>query len=181
MATIPKVNPLGYQGVHSTNPPMLWFRDRDPDMVTFKDWRNYTIGDEWQNTVTKQFFKLVSTPTGQGVWDQLTHQVNSSFAWYQISAGQTLLRNSGDIVDGPIPSTRPGSSIVGDRIVIIGLTGGWTLNYGVNQIIHFFKRDTTISTGSLASTNAKDTIVLVCTADNTEWSALSSGGNITVL
>lgn len=79
MSTSPTVNPLGYQGVHSPNPPAIWFRPRDPDMITFKDFRNYEIGDEWQNTATRQFFKLasVSTVTGapQGIWYPITYYI----------------------------------------------------------------------------------------------------------
>lgn len=79
MSTSPTVNPLGYQGVHSPNPPAIWFRPRDPDMVTFKDFRNYQIGDEWQNTVTRQFFKLVSVSTvtgaAQGIWYPITYYI----------------------------------------------------------------------------------------------------------
>lgn len=72
MSTSPTVNPLGYQGVRSPNPPAIWFRPRDPDMVTFKDFRNYEIGDLWQNTVSKQFFILSSVATAQGMWDNIT-------------------------------------------------------------------------------------------------------------
>ena len=72
MSTSPIFNPLGYQGVQSRNPPALWFRDRDPDNVTFKDFRNYTIGDWWQNTVTKNWFIFASQTAFSGVWEQVT-------------------------------------------------------------------------------------------------------------
>ena len=87
MSTSPTVNPLGYQGVHSPNPPAIWFRPRDPDMVTFKDFRNYQIGDEWQNIATRQFFKLVAQPTGQGVWFPITYYINGVMMTLTSDAG----------------------------------------------------------------------------------------------
>lgn len=78
--TVPGLRPLGYTGIKETNPPQLYFRDRDPDMVTFKDFRNYDIGDEWQNVLTGQWFKMVSKRTvnsggvivTEGKWAALT-------------------------------------------------------------------------------------------------------------
>jgi hypothetical protein len=87
MSTSPTVNPLGYQGVHSPNPPAIWFRPRDPDLVTFKDFRNYQIGDEWQNTATRQFFKMVAQPTGQGVWFPITYYINGVMMTLTSDAG----------------------------------------------------------------------------------------------
>jgi hypothetical protein len=247
MSTSPQVNPLGYQGVHSQNPPMLWFRDRNPDSVTFTDFRNYTIGDEWQNTATKQFFKLVDKPTGQGIWSPLTQltvvstitgddgvvipaagsnfnfyggidhlggmeftashifpgtidgwvhvdgvttTINGAnelvaiaaggFVWTVINVNTIATASNGYIINGPLNVTLPATGSPGDTIKIVGLTGGWTIDYAAGQIIHFFDRDATLTTGTLASTHPSDCVELVCTVTDTDWSVVNSGGNITV-
>ena len=70
---------------------------------------------------------------------------------------------------------------MGDEIDVMGIgTGGWLIQAGVGQTI-VLGSSTTSSAGSLASTNAKDSLYLICTVANTQWQVASAPqGNITV-
>ena len=79
--------------------------------------------------------------------------------------------------------TLPATASVGDYFRITGKgAGGWSLGQNAGQTIHFGSSDTTTGAGgSLASTDAQDTIELVCITANTDFNVLSSIGNITVV
>jgi hypothetical protein len=65
-------------------------------------------------------------------------------------------------------------------IKIVGKgSGGWKVVQNSGQTIHFGDVDTTAGTGgSLASNNQYDAIELVCITADTDWSVISSQGNI---
>jgi hypothetical protein len=76
----------------------------------------------------------------------------------------------------------PATSAVGSVIAITGLTGSWNIVQGSGQLIHLGSSVTTTGAGgSLASTNANDSIIIVCLVANTTWVTFGSMGNITVV
>lgn len=88
------------------------------------------------------------------------------------SSPQAMTSNNGYIANSAslVNLVLPTSSSVGDTLKIVGKgSGGWTITYTTSQYIVFGSSTTTISSGSLSSTNAKDNVYLVCTVANTEW------------
>lgn len=85
--------------------------------------------------------------------------------------------NNGSLVTLNLPST----SNVGDALGIIGKSaGGWLIQCGGGQMI-VVGSSTTSSGGSLASTNEKDALYIVCTVADTEWQVgAAPQGNITI-
>lgn len=75
----------------------------------------------------------------------------------------------------------PASSNIGDEIIIVGRAAGlWEITYGTNQYIIVGTSTSTTTTGNVTSTKASDCITLICTVANTEWTAISVQGNLTV-
>lgn len=90
---------------------------------------------------------------------------------------------SADVTD-PVDYTLPASSAVGSIIRITGIaTGnGWTVVQDTDQYIQLGSSSTTVGAGgSLASTNANDTIEMLCVEADLGWVVLSSVGNITIV
>lgn len=111
----------------------------------------------------------------------------SNFPYTVVTAGtQALSANNGYIANaasGGVTFTLPIVSAVGDFIQIDGLnTGsGWTVNQTAGQRIQLAAALTTVTTGSLASTNNGDCIGMVCVVANLTWLVENSMGNITVV
>ncbi len=106
------------------------------------------------------------------------------FAWNHITTTSSLLTsNTGFVIDnaGLVTLTLPVTSALGDEIEIVGRgAGGWLVNYGTGQQVIYGNQSSTITSGDIASTNRSDSISLICTAANTEWTIQSSVGVITV-
>lgn len=110
----------------------------------------------------------------------------NTMAWQQISANQTLVKNTGYFCISPggalslaLPSTA--SSTIGD-IIEVTLDGAtsWTITQAAAQQIRFSGSQTTAgATGTLASTAAGDSIRMVYQASG-KWNVVSSIGNLTV-
>lgn len=84
---------------------------------------------------------------------------------------------------GLVTLTLPATAAIGSFIYVNGLgAGGWKIAQNAGQLIHLGSAVTTTGVGgSLASTNAFDSITLVCVVSNTTWVSQSgSQGNITV-
>ena len=79
--------------------------------------------------------------------------------------------------------TLPAVAIVGDYIEIAGESAaGWIITQNAGQYINFGNVVTTVGVGgSLASTNAFDTVRLVCRVANDGWSVLSNVGVLNVV
>lgn len=83
---------------------------------------------------------------------------------------------------GVVTLTLPAVAAVGDSVTVTGKgAGGWHIAQNAGQTIFFGASTTTTGvTGSLASTNRRDTIELVCVTTNNDWNVITSVGNITV-
>ena len=98
---------------------------------------------------------------------------------------QTVSASHGYLSDnaGTVTFTLPASSTVGDVFEIVGVQGAWVLAQNSGQQVKIGSAATTVgATGSLASTNAGDSIALVATntSASSVWRVKSSIGNITV-
>ena len=99
-------------------------------------------------------------------------------------ASQAMTSNNGYIANraGTVAFTLPTTSAVGDVIIVFGMNTatGWSIAYTTNQQIFFGTSSTTITSGSLASVNIRDSVTMICTTANLTWTVISSVGNITV-
>ena len=99
-------------------------------------------------------------------------------------SSQAMAINSGYIANnaGTVAFTLPTTSAVGSLIAVTGINNatGWSIAYTTNQQIFLGTSSSTITSGSIASTNTRDTVYLVCMTDNLTWNVVSSIGNITI-
>jgi len=108
----------------------------------------------------------------------------ASFAWNDVVSGsQAMAVNQGYITDNGaslVTYTLPAVAAVGTVVRVCGKSsGGWTVVYGAGQSIIIGSKQSTVTTGSLSSANANDTVELLCTTANTTFTVLSSVGNLT--
>ena len=109
-----------------------------------------------------------------------------SMTWVQISASQTLVKNTGYFCISPggalalaLPTTA--SSTIGDLIeVTLDGATSWTITQAAGQQIRFSSSQSTLGAGgSIASTAQGDTIKLVYQASG-KWNVITAIGNLTV-
>lgn len=131
---------------------------------------------------TTNGFAYIKQSDGDNInWTRLA----SSFIWNAIGSSQNLVVNNGYNASfgGALVLTLPASSSLGD-VIKVTLTGStsFQIAQNVGQTIRIGNQTTTTGTGgSLTSTALGDSLELVCMAANTDWSVLSSMGNITVV
>jgi hypothetical protein len=110
----------------------------------------------------------------------------ASFTWNLVTGtSQAMVSNNGYVADnsGLVTLTLPTTSNFGDMIRVVGMgTGGWSVDYGASQIIHFGNVNTTVTTGSISSTGQYDSFGLLCSVANTEWIVFEGPeGNLTYI
>lgn len=83
---------------------------------------------------------------------------------------------------GLVTLTLPTTIGLGERLQVVGKgTGLWRIAQNANQVIHFGILDTTTGVGGrLDATSQYDTVDLMCTVANLEFTVTSSVGTITV-
>jgi hypothetical protein len=78
--------------------------------------------------------------------------------------------------------TLPVTAAVGTTLRIIGLgTGGWSIVQNTGQSINDGILSTTVTTGSLSSTQRYNAVELMCVVANTTWNVISGQGNFTIV
>lgn len=129
----------------------------------------------------------VTITNGSGVSGNPTISVvGGGFPWTDITgATQTLATNNGYVTNrgGGVTYTLPSTANEGDMMWISGKSGAWSVLQNANQqILIGSGSSTTGVSGSIASTNAGDCILLLCTTGgaSTIWRAVNLIGNITV-
>lgn len=113
------------------------------------------------------------------------NSIGGGLTWSVITgATQAMSVNNGYIANraGTVAFSLPTTSAVGDIVAVTGINTatGWSITYTTNQQIFFGTSSATITTGSLASVNIRDTVILVCVVANLTWNVIDSIGNITV-
>lgn len=103
----------------------------------------------------------------------------------ETGASVAMLTNHGYTSDDGatrITFTLPTASAIGDFVEVNGKGSGlWTIVYTTNQQINFGSLPTTLSSGSLSSTNQYDCVRLRCLTANLIWTVVSVQGNLTVV
>lgn len=107
------------------------------------------------------------------------------FMWNHITASSaTLASNNGYVPDnaGLVTLTLPATFAFGDIIEIVGRgAGGWSIVFNTSQYIVVGSSTATTTTGSVSSTNHADSLRMVCTIANSEWTVESFIGNLTIV
>ncbi len=111
--------------------------------------------------------------------------VGQIITWNDVASGtQALSVNQGYVTNNGaslVTYTLPLTSAEGSIIEISGKSaGGWIINYGAGQIIHVGNLATTVTTGTLASSNQWDYAKLLCVTANTTWNLIGGVGNFTI-
>lgn len=98
----------------------------------------------------------------------------------QLAVGTGYKADNGSLVTLTLPTV----ANLGDEIVIMGGgAGGWTIVYTTGQQIIFGNQQTTITSGSLSSTNQYDCVTLRCSTSSTTapiFQVVNAVGNLTV-
>jgi len=101
------------------------------------------------------------------------------------NAAYTIAVNTGYVADRGtlVTFTLPALSVYGSVVEIVGKgVGLWSIAQGANQMIHFGSvTSTTGAGGSVSSILQHDTIKLVCSVANLEWTCISAIGNFTIV
>lgn len=122
------------------------------------------------------------TPTANSITIATT---GSGLAWVNVAGtSQVMAVNTGYIANnaGLVTFTLPVTAAQGSIIRVAGQgVGGWTIIENTGQSINFGSSPTTITTGSLSSSNRFDVVELLCTVANTTFNVLSAQGNLTVV
>lgn len=104
----------------------------------------------------------------------------SGLAWYTITSTlQGLFSDSGFIINSGSTCTLilPSTAFIGTSIYIVGRMGGWTVSQNTGQSILCSPGSTTVTTGSLSSASPTDTLHLICSVADTEWTVISQQSN----
>lgn len=98
---------------------------------------------------------------------------------------QAMAVNNGYVPDNGalVTLTLPATATFGSVIAVVGRgAGGWTIAQNAGQQIICGPNSTTIGVGgSVSSTNRRDTIFLLCTTANTEFTRINFSGNLTLV
>lgn len=110
----------------------------------------------------------------------------AGFSWNSVgSTPQSMTANNGYITvnAGTVAYTLPATAAFGTELVVVGKgAGGWTIAQNAGQSIVLGSSTSTVGAGgSVASTNAKDCLIMICTVANTEWTAISWVGTLTIV
>ena len=105
--------------------------------------------------------------------------------WYTVTINTQMLTSSGYIPNAvaQISLTLPVTAAVGDALMVCGRgAGGWDIAQAAGQTIHFGNVSTTTGAGgSITATDRRDTMIMICTVANLEWTVMSSQGSLTIV
>ena len=127
----------------------------------------------------------IDITTGSNTLDLSVNSSARRLSW-TVATGSTqaCAVNAGYFANynGTLAFTLPTTAAVGDTIEICQMFAGQGFTVAVNtgETIYIGNTNTTITTGTLASTDDGDWIELVCRVADTDWQANVKMGNITV-
>lgn len=115
----------------------------------------------------------INAPVGGVTWTDVT------------GTSQAMSANAGYTANnaGLVTLTLPGTATYGSTFDVVGKgAGGWSIAQNAGQTIHFNSTSTTTGAGgSLASTVQYNTVKLLCTVADTDFTVIASEGNLTVV
>lgn len=116
------LNPLSYQGVEPTSPSDFVTDVRDPVSGTTQDYQGWDVGDEWENRLTHDVFKLVSKDGGVATWTKFVTGTGDI---------TTLKDDSGTVI---VPDITGSISVVGGELINT-VAGVNTLTVNLDQAL----------------------------------------------
>ncbi len=124
------------------------------------------------------------TITGSGS-DITFNATGGGLMWVEVTTtSQAMSVNTGYVANNGalVTLTMPVTAAFGSIIQVVGKgAGGWLIAQNANQTIHFGNQSTTTGVaGSLASTNLRDGVTMVCTTADTDFTVIDVG-NLTVV
>lgn len=150
----------------------------------------YGLSTDTKPASPPDYVTFTETDTGNiydsigGVWVKKVDAAQG-LCFAEIVASQTALVNVGYVTNNSslVTLTLSPLSSFGDRIRVIGKgAGGWMIAQGPGQVIHCGSQNTTVGiAGYIASQGTFDTLELLCTTANTNWTMLTISGNLTVM
>lgn len=101
------------------------------------------------------------------------------YTWTEVTTtSQSMAIASGYVANNAalVTLTLPSTSAIGDSLAIVGKGAGlWLIAQNASQIIHIGSSATTTGvSGSVAATNRYDSLELICTVANLEWTILGA-------
>jgi len=112
-------------------------------------------------------------------------QAGGAVIWQQVEGAFSFVTGNGYIANNSslVPGTLPLTAAVGDSFTIVGKgAGGWQVAQNAGQTIHFGDKNTTTGTGgSVMSQSTNDAMAFICTTANTDFTVLTSQGNLTLV
>lgn len=127
--------------------------------------------------------------TGKAIDPQITttyYPTLNQQVWIDVTGTtQALKQNTGYTANNGalVTLTLPVKANYGSTIEVVGKgAGGWLIAQNASQMIHYISVTTTTGVGgSLASTARYDSVKLLCTVADLEWTVIASEGNHTVV
>ena len=127
------------------------------------------------------------TVAGNPGTSTLTISVSGSgMTWNEVlGTSQAISVNNGYVANNAalVTLTLPATAAFGDVIQVVGKGAGlWAITQNAGQTIHFGVLNTTTGAGgSLSAIAQYDCVELLCTTANTDFTVISSLGNLTVV
>lgn len=139
----------------------------------------------WDTLGQALYICTTSGTSTTAVWTKITN-ANSGFTWAGAAITPLAMSSNHGYINlnaGAAIFTLPSVSAVGDIINVVGQgAGGWTISGGTGQTIRIGSSVSTVTTGSISSTNRYDAIQLVCIQANLAWQTpIAPQGIITVV
>jgi len=138
-------------------------------------------GDQLGSTTITAGTGITVTPGA----NTITIAASGGLSWVDVTGStQAMVENTGYIADnaGLVTLTLPSTAAQGTVMWVAGNgAGGWTIVENAGQSINFGSDSTTVTSGSLSSTQTYDVVQLLCVVANTKWNVITSMGNITIV
>jgi hypothetical protein len=141
-------------------------------------------GDQLGSTVITAGTGITVTPSSNTI--TISSSGGGGLTWNNTtSSTQAMAANNGYIANDSsslVTFTLPVTAAQGTSMWIAGNSAdGWTIVENSGQSINFGSSSTTVTTGSLSSTNQYDAVQLLCVVANTTFNVLSAQGNLIVM
>jgi hypothetical protein len=135
-----------------------------------------TVHNElWIVTASGSSLTAIWTP----VFNPQSNWIPVASTPYLMSPNYNYMANNGSTLSTFV---LPVTAAFGTVISIAGYSsGGWSILENSGQSINFGNLSTTVTTGSLSSTNQNDYVKLLCVVANTTWNVIGSIGNLTIV
>jgi hypothetical protein len=169
---LPTRDPQAYEGANVVVPISGWQLIKAKRAPTVNDFK-YPVGSIWINTVTGAAYILNNAP---GNWNLISGLNDNSISVTsaQLLAGNLYISNNVALSTFTLPVL----AAVGDQITIVGSGAGfWRIAQNAGQLIKYNAAVTTTGVGgSITSTQAANTMSLICTVANTTFTVLYASG-----